>query len=145
MAQQVLQFTNEDYDPLVLEGTPPTQRPDSSLWGVSPSVELFKLEGPVDDLVKAFNTALVSTKANNAQKPLSEDLFTLMQTPAYSILLRAVRQHAQQSHLSDREAAEQLIQTFRKLDQLWSDYLIQEGLERLRSGNSSHPGGPVSS
>lgn len=54
-----------------------------------------------------------------------------MESPPFRAILHAIREHARLQGLSDRQAAEQVIQTFRGIDQLWQSYLIQEGMDRL--------------
>jgi hypothetical protein len=44
----------------------------------------------------------------------------------------AVRQLAVLEGISERQAAEQLAKTFRKMDNLWGDYVFAEGLDRVR-------------
>jgi hypothetical protein len=85
-------------------------------------------------MARIFNTAVVSTRTQE-MKDVSGELYALMDTPAFGSILAAARQLAAQQGLSDLQAAEQLIQTFRKLDQIWSGYVYQEGVARLRGQN----------
>lgn len=86
----------------------------------------------VDDLVRVFNTALVATRAG-AIRDFSSELYQLVESPAFRAILTAIRQTARSQGLSEREAAEDVIQTFRKLDRLWGDYVFHEGLDRLKT------------
>jgi len=56
--------------------------------------------------------------------------------PAFRSILGAVRQLARLSGISEKEAAEQIIESFRKVDQIWGDYLVQEGINRVKSAPS---------
>lgn len=100
----------------------------------SPRVE----EGPndaassVDDLARIFNTAIVATQAAGGLD-FSGELFKVMQSPPFKAILNSIRQHARAQGITDREAAEQVIRAFRGIDQLWKNYLIQEGMDRLIS------------
>lgn len=85
---------------------------------------------PSDDLAKIFNTALVSTREESV-RDYSSELFRLMETPAFRSILTAVRHHSRQTGASERESAESIIQTFRKIDRVWGDYLAHEGMDRL--------------
>ncbi|MFL5812674.1 MAG: hypothetical protein ACJ763_03785 [Bdellovibrionia bacterium] len=87
----------------------------------------------VDDLARIFNTALVATKTQPG-RDFQTELYQLMESPAFRAILTAIRQHARLHGLSEKHAAEQIIRTFRKVDELWSSYVFQEGVDRLGSG-----------
>ncbi len=88
-----------------------------------------------DDLARTFNTALVATRAEGATD-FSAEICALVETPAYRSILNAARQLSRLQGITEPQACEQVIQTFRTLDQLWSRYVFQEGLDRLR--NAEH-------
>lgn len=87
---------------------------------------------PTEGLAKVFNSALVSTFASDPSLDFTVELFAIAQSPAYRAILKCVETLAAEESISEREAAESVARTFRKLDQLWSGYLRNEGLERLR-------------
>jgi hypothetical protein len=87
---------------------------------------------PVDDLSRIFNTALVGTRTEGV-RDLSAELFSLVESPAFRAILSAVRQTARTEGISEREAAEEVIRTFRKVDRIWETYILQEGVDRLRA------------
>jgi len=86
----------------------------------------------IDDLARIFNTALVATRVS-APRDFSAELYALIESPAFRTILNAIRQLARLQGISDREAAESLIQTFRKVDRIWGDYIFQEGIDRLKN------------
>jgi hypothetical protein len=86
----------------------------------------------IDDIARTFNTALVGSRVNS-NRDFSSELATLVQSSAFQVILSSVKQLSRLEGISEREAAEKLIQTFRKLDQTWSDYVFKEGVDRLRS------------
>jgi hypothetical protein len=86
---------------------------------------------PPEELARVFNTALVSTRVG-APRDHSQELFALMESPAFKALMDACRAFARNQGISDREAAEELILVFRKADTLWADYVFQQGVERLK-------------
>ncbi len=88
-----------------------------------------------EELARIFNTALVSTRAEGVSD-FSGELRTLMSSPAVGAILQTVRSISRAQGISEREAAESLIQTFRKLDRIWTEYLYQEGLDRIKGGRS---------
>ncbi len=85
-----------------------------------------------DELIRVLNTALVSTRAQ-AQRDFSQELLELMKEPGFKAMLQAVRWLSEQQSCPEPQAAEMLIQTFRKADGLWRDYLFQEGVDRIQS------------
>jgi hypothetical protein len=86
-----------------------------------------------DELIRVFNTALLATQANS-ERDHSREIFELMETPAFRAILGSVRQFARLNGLTERQAAEQIIHTFRKVDQVWRDYVFHEGVERIKGG-----------
>jgi hypothetical protein len=87
-----------------------------------------------DELIRVFNTALLATQ-RQAHRDYSREIFELMDTPAFRAILASVRQLARMSGTTERQAAEQIIATFRKVDQVWREYVFHEGVERIK-GNS---------
>jgi hypothetical protein len=85
----------------------------------------------IEHWTQVFNTALISTRVENARASSSE-LYTLIQEPAFNALLSSIQLLATTKGVSELDAAKEMIQVFRKIDQVWSDLLIQEGFERLK-------------
>jgi hypothetical protein len=86
---------------------------------------------PIDELARIFNTALVATRSE-AHRDFSVEIVEAIQSPPFKAILSAVRQHSLLEGITEKQAAEQIIGAFRKLDQIWADYVFQEGLERVR-------------
>lgn len=86
----------------------------------------------VDEIARIFNTAVVATRVE-ASRDFSAELYTLIESPAFRAILSSIRQLARSQGVSEREAAEAMIQTFRKVDRVWSDYIFQEGIDRLKN------------
>lgn len=82
-------------------------------------------------LSKVFNTAILTTQA-----PISpseeEELSRLMGSRAFHAVLGAVRQLAASERMSESDAAEEMIRTFRRLDELWGNYIFREGISKIR-------------
>ncbi|MBC7693343.1 MAG: hypothetical protein H7222_16380 [Methylotenera sp.] len=66
-------------------------------------------------------------------KDFSAELYTLMQGRAFKAILSSIHQLSQEQGISEREAAESVIQAFRKVDRIWSEYIFHEGVDRLKS------------
>ena len=84
-----------------------------------------------EELSKIFNTSIVSSKAK-AKRDFSSELFALTDSTAFKTILNAVQQLARVQGISEKQAAEQVIQTFRRMDELWGEYLFHEGIDRLK-------------
>lgn len=91
----------------------------------------------VDDLVRLFNTALVSSRVDGV-RDFSAELAQLVESPAFRCILASARQLSKMQSISEREAAEQIIRAFRKAERIWDDYLFQEGLDRLKGTKPNH-------
>lgn len=85
----------------------------------------------VDSSTKHFNTAIIATKISK-QTNYSANLNALVQSPAFHAILNAISEYAKSSGLTEEQAAESVVQTFREIDRLWNDYIFQEGLEKLK-------------
>lgn len=85
-----------------------------------------------DELARIFNTVLVSSQSKG-KRDFSGELSELAESPAFKSILSAVRQLSRIHGMTERQASEQIIQTFRKMDQIWGEYVFREGLEKLKS------------
>jgi hypothetical protein len=83
------------------------------------------------DLSRIFSTAIVSTRVEK-EKDLSREIAELMKNPAFQIILEAVDRHATQQGIPAKQAAEEIIETFRKIDSSWSGFVFQQGVNRVR-------------
>lgn len=85
-----------------------------------------------DELARIFNTVLVSSQSKG-KRDFSGELAELTDSAPFKAILSAVRQLSKIHGLTERQASEQIIQTFRKMDQIWGEYVFREGLEKLKS------------
>ena len=91
---------------------------------------------PLDELTRVFNTAMVATKVD-AVRDYSVELSTVMESPGFRASRTAVKTLCASEGLTERRAAETLIQAFRKMDRIWGDYIAQEGIDRLKNSASA--------
>lgn len=87
----------------------------------------------MEALSRILNSALVSTRSEPGRDFFAE-LSDRMQTPAFRAITLAVRQLAQSEMMSEKDAAEAIVRSFRDMDRLWSEYLFQEGLQQVQRG-----------
>jgi hypothetical protein len=85
-------------------------------------------------LNQIFNTALVSSHSEAKPDSVSE-IHALMESPGFGAILQSIQLLAGEQGISEIEAARDLIRTFRRMDRLWTDYLVSEGVERLKLSN----------
>ncbi len=89
-----------------------------------------------DELTRIFNTALVASKIDSV-RDYSAELTAVLDTPGFRAILSAIRTLSVTEGLSERKSAETLIQTFRRVDRIWGDYVLQEGIDRLKGAGTS--------
>lgn len=85
-----------------------------------------------DEFARIFNTAIISTHAESV-KDLSGELMDLIAQPPFQAILNAARLLASEQNLSAKQATEEVIKTFRKVDQIWNAYVFLEGVGKLKS------------
>lgn len=83
-------------------------------------------------LTKALNTAFVTSGDLTNQASLQE-LIGLSRGPAFRAILASIHRLSQEMGCSESEAAIEIVQTFRRLDRLWHDYVFNQGIEKLKS------------
>src|SRR3954465_7427441 len=86
------------------------------------------------ELTRIFNAAILATRTDR-KRDFAAELYQLVETPAFEVILQAIRSLAQKQAVTDRQAAEHVIDTFRKIDSVWTEYAFQEGVDRLRGGS----------
>jgi hypothetical protein len=119
------------------DSNPPTDRPPYTSASGPPGTPPPSTVSPVspvsfDELVRIFNSALLTSRTKEPHD-FSAELHQLMESPAFKMILQSVRQLARSQGTSEREAAEQMIETFRKIDRIWQEYVFREGVDRLLS------------
>ncbi|MBS1959337.1 MAG: hypothetical protein JST80_07700 [Bdellovibrionales bacterium] len=80
--------------------------------------------------VSAFNTSLLTTRANHI-KDRSNELGELMQSAEFKSLLIAAQHLAHTQGYSKEEATERLIEIFRKIDFSWKQLVMNRGMKSL--------------
>jgi len=97
-----------------------------------PAISPDKTSDKIDDQLKRiFHTAMVSSHKSQSGGH-SQALKQVMESPAFHAILNAVRELSQDQNLGPQEAAEEIIDAFRKLDEIWKNFLYSEGLTRLK-------------
>lgn len=84
------------------------------------------------ELIQLLNTAIVKTKEKRIDSSYEERLSETCKKPAVLALSIAIEQLSEKENISRDQAAMQIVETVRELDSIWSDYVMMEGLSKLK-------------
>lgn len=93
------------------------------------------------ELVQLLNTAVVKTKEKKIDSSYEERLSEVCQSSAMKSLAVAISHLSDTQKISRDQAAMEIVETIRELDSIWSDYVMMEGLTKLKDvlrGTSHH-------
>ena len=82
--------------------------------------------------VQLLNTAIIKSKEKKIDSTYEERLAEVCRSPAVKALTHAITAFSESQKISPDQAAIQLIETVRELDTIWNDYVMMEGLSRLK-------------
>lgn len=85
------------------------------------------------ELIQLINTAIIKTKEKRIDSSYEERLNEVCQTPALKALSIAINHLSDTQKISRDQAAMELVESVRELDQIWNDYVLMEGLGKLKS------------
>ncbi len=84
------------------------------------------------ELIQLLNTAVVKTKEKKIDSSYEERLGEVCQSSAMKSLAVAISHLSENEKISRDQAAMQIVETIRELDSIWSDYVMMEGLTKLK-------------
>lgn len=84
------------------------------------------------ELIQLLNTAIVKTKEKRIDSSYEDRLSDTCKTPAVKALSIAIESLSETQNISRDQAAMQIVETVRELDAIWSDYVMMEGLSKLK-------------
>lgn len=84
------------------------------------------------ELIQLLNTAIVKTKEKRIDSSYEERLSETCQKPAIKALALAIESLSESENISRDQAAMNIVETVRELDSIWSDYVMMEGLSKLK-------------
>ena len=82
--------------------------------------------------IQLLNTAIIKSKEKKINHSYEERLTKLSSSPVIEHLNKTIAQLAEGQKISRDQAALQIIEAIRELDSIWSDYVIMEGIDRLK-------------
>ena len=84
------------------------------------------------DAIQLLNTAVIKSKEKRINATYEERLAVICNSPVMNALLVAVDHLSEDQKVSKDHAAVQLIETIRELDSIWNDYVLMEGIGKLK-------------
>lgn len=84
------------------------------------------------DAIQLLNTAVIKSKEKRINATYEERLATICNSPVMNALLVAVDHLSEDQKISKDHASVQLIETLRELDSIWTDYVLMEGIGKLK-------------
>lgn len=84
------------------------------------------------DAIQLLNTAVIKSKEKRINATYEERLSKICQSPVMNALLVAVDHLSEDQKISKDHASVQLIETLRELDSIWNDYVLMEGIGKLK-------------
>ena len=82
--------------------------------------------------VQLLNTAIIKSKEKKIDSSYEERLANTCKTPAVKALTVAISHLSESENISRDQAAMKIVETVRELDQIWSDYVMMEGISKLK-------------
>jgi hypothetical protein len=84
------------------------------------------------DAIQLLNTAIIKSKEKKINASYEERLSKVCSSPVMSAILVAVENLSEEQKISKDQASVQIIETIRELDSIWNDYVLMEGIGKLK-------------
>jgi len=84
------------------------------------------------DSIRLINTAIIKSKEKKINISYQEKLSRVCESPAIKALTHAINYLSENEKISKDQAAVLLVDTIRSLDNIWNDYVLMEGMEKLK-------------
>ncbi len=88
--------------------------------------------------IQLLNTAIIKSKEKKLNQSFEERLQNVWNSPVVEILNKTIAQYSEIQKISRDQAALQVVEAIRELDSIWSDYIVMEGIERLKEQLRTH-------
>lgn len=82
--------------------------------------------------VQVINTAIIKSKERSIDLSYEQRLRKICNSPAFEAINRSITYLAEAQKISRDQSAIEIIQTLKELDRVWDDYVMMEGLEKLK-------------
>lgn len=84
------------------------------------------------DAIQILNTAIVKSKEKRINASYEERLAKICNSPVMNALLIAIDHLAEEEKLSKDQSAISVVEAVRELDSIWNDYVLMEGIGKLK-------------
>lgn len=82
--------------------------------------------------IQLFNTAVIKSKEKDIDSKYEDRLKKVCETPVMEALNKAAIHLSETQKISRDQAAIRIIETVRELDSVWQDYVMMEGIDKLK-------------
>lgn len=82
--------------------------------------------------IQLLNTAIIKSKEKKIDNSYEDRLRKINNAPSIEAINKAIMYLSDSQHISRDQAALQIVETIRELDNIWSDYVTMEGIDRLK-------------
>lgn len=82
--------------------------------------------------IQLFNTAIIKSKEKAIDSTYEERLRNVCDTPVLEALNKAAIYLSDSQKISRDQAAVQIVETVRELDSVWQEYVMMEGIDKLK-------------
>ena len=82
--------------------------------------------------IQLLNTAIIKSKEKKISHSYEDRLMKLCNSPVIEHLNKSIANLAESQKISRDQAALMVIESIRELDSIWSDYVVMEGIDRLK-------------
>ncbi|MBY0517724.1 MAG: hypothetical protein K2P81_12510 [Bacteriovoracaceae bacterium] len=82
--------------------------------------------------IQLLNTAIIKSKEKKISHSYEERLMKLSNSPVIEHINKSIAQLSESQKISKDQAALMVIEAIRELDSIWSDYVVMEGIDRLK-------------
>ena len=89
------------------------------------------------DAIRLLNTAIIKSKDKELTAPFEERLSRTCGLPAVRSLIVAIAHLSETERMSMDQAAMGIVEAIKELDGIWGDYVMTEGMGRVRSSLGS--------
>lgn len=84
------------------------------------------------DAIQLLNTAVIKSKEKRINASYEDRLEKICNSPVMEALLVAIDHLSEQEKMSKDQAAISIVETVRDLDSIWNDYVLMEGIGKLK-------------
>ncbi len=82
--------------------------------------------------IQILNTAVIKSKEKRIDSSFEDKLASICDRPAIKAISLAISHLSESENISRDQAAMKIVDTIRELDTNWNDYLLMEGIHKVK-------------